>query len=131
LTITFRNITLRRSAFDKWYRACSDECFTAGIVTLANVSNNQDPLPSTVTGSPAESSGSAHVGKLVRVVSGPLEGLQGICVETRAMRRSVISVELSGRPVFVELHDEWLALVCDNSDYNCTRTEEPAADQAF
>jgi transcription antitermination factor NusG len=95
-----------------------------GIVGLANIFDEQDQDLSTAATLPAAPSTASMVGEVVQVMSGPLKGLQGTCIESRSMCRSIISVEVAGRLLCVELHDDWLGLVSDSAARHAN-IEEP------
>jgi len=60
------------------------------------------------SGLPAEPWAYLNVGQLVRLVDGPLAGLEGILIETRKQYRIVVSVSLLQRSVAVEIDRNWV-----------------------
>jgi hypothetical protein len=94
-------------------------CFTFGALFgiahayLLNVVDQEGvPLNSTVNtvAQPAFVCAS-FLGKAVQIMGGPLIGMQGVCLESRQMARSVVSIETDGRILNVELDNDWLGLV--------------------
>ena len=57
---------------------------------------------------PIHSEPPIRVGQPVRVVSGPLEGLEGVLVESKGRFRLVVSLSLLNRSVHAEVDREWL-----------------------
>lgn len=60
------------------------------------------------SGLPAEPWEYLRAGQLVRLVQGPLEGLEGILIETRKGYRVVVSVTLLQRSLAVEIERDWV-----------------------
>jgi transcription antitermination factor NusG len=95
-----------------------------GVVKLVGFNGQPAPLPETEIGTIRNALNSAHhiephayiqVGRRVRVLSGPLEGLAGIVVKRKNRTRLIISLELIQRSVSVEVSDMDLLVVAQEA----------------